>query len=1042
MMRFHLRFFAALVMVLFLSGMAGAAHADDIDIFGGSSGGSGAATNVLIVLDNTSNWASSSQGWPGGISQGQAEIQAIRQLVTSLNGNPAVNLGLMLLTSKSGNPGGVVVFPTAAITPSNINAWTSWLDARYNNIGDSTWKAPASASYGAVMFDVFKYFGGYANPTQALNGSAGTPVDQTHFGPMHYATIDTTIANPAAYTSDFTSYIPPAQSACGKNYVIFIGNTFPNADDPSLLPNVGGDTTPVTVNSLDGGGRIYTADEWARFLANADASSYPGIQGISTYTINVFGPNAGSTQPQQSQYLANMARVGAGRYFTAQTDAEISSALQQTITEILAVNGNFASASLPVNTASRSQDRNQVFIPMFRPDPNGDPRWMGNLKQYQLVDLAGATVLGDVNGREAINPTTGFLTECATSYWTADEGPYWSTVPETPLPRGKCPSTAYSPFSDAPDGPIVEKGGVGETLRNGNNPPATTATPTFRVNRKLYTINAGNLVPFTSGNSGLSASVVDFISGKDTEDENGNGNRTETRPSIHGDAIHSRPLPVDYGTGGVTVFYGANDGTFRAVDSSTGKERWALIAPEFFTGTRLARLQANSPKLSNYVAPRNNIKPTPIPKDYFFDGSTGIYQATGNSAVWIYPTTRRGGRMVYALDVTDPAVPNFKWKFGCPNLGDDIGCSPGAAGIGQTWSKPVVVARIAGYGRPVVIIGGGYDGCEDANTSSPSCKAEKGAAVFVLDANDGTLLITFVTPRAVVADVALYSSRSNGVVDTAYAVDTGGNIFRIDFKAALTASVINHVAYTNAGNVGGRKFLYAPALLNGPASTAGTPARTVYLALGSGDREHPLSSQYTFTGVKNRFYVFIDNLDVAAPLNLDDTAVMNNNTASNTCTAAEVLPNSSARGYFIDLNQNGPGEQTVTSALIISGLVSFSTNRAIPPAQGTCSTTLGEARGYWLNLFNGAGAVGVAGACGGARSSTFVGGGLPPSPVFGVVPVNVLVNGVLTSQLRSVVIGAVQRTGGASTTISPQEIKPVIKSKRKTIYWRSSGIDQ
>ncbi|MBC7513457.1 MAG: hypothetical protein H7234_03360 [Herminiimonas sp.] len=1035
----YLRVFTAFATAILLSCMASTAHADDIDIFGGSSGGAGAATNVLLVLDNTSNWSANNQGWPGGITQGQAEVQSIKQLVTSLNGNATVNLGLMVMTTVSGNPGGMIVFPAAPITALNVGAWTSWLDARYNNITDSNWKAPSNANYGAAMFDVFKYFGGYANPTQAAAGLPGTPVDRTHFGPVHYATIDTSIANPAAYTSDFVSYVPPAQSSCGKNYVIFIGNGFPNDDDTTLLANVGGDASPILLNPMDGGSRVYAADEWARFLAGADASAFFGTQSIITYTINVFGPSAGPTQPKQAQYLANMARAGGGRYFTAQSSTDVTAALQQTVAEILAVNDNFASASLPVNTANRSQDKNQVFIPMFRPDPNGQPRWMGNLKQYQLIDVAGATVLGDANGLEAINPQTGFLTDCATSFWTINTGAYWSTVPETPAPRGKCPNTLYSPFSDAPDGPIVEKGGVGEILRNGNNPPTTSATPTYQVNRTLYTISAGALAPFSTATSGLSASVVDFISGKDTQDENGNGNLTEARPSIHGDAIHSRPLPVDYGNAGVTVFYGANDGTFRAVDSTTGRERWALIAPEFFTGNRLARLQANSPKLSNYISLLSTVTPTPTPKDYFFDGSIGVYQAAQNTAVWIYPTTRRGARMLYALDVTNPSSPSFKWKFGCPNLTDDSGCSAGATGIGQTWSKPMVAGSIAGYNRPVVIVGGGYDGCEDANMSLPLCIAEKGAAVYVLDANDGTLLKTFPTPRAVVADIALYSSRSNGVVDTAYAVDTGGNISRIDFKPALADATMNRIAYSNNS---GRKFLYAPALLNGPATTAGVPSRTVYLALGSGDREHPLSSQYTFSTVTNRFYVFIDNLDATTALNLDDTSLMTNNTNTNSCSAAEVLPTSTSRGYFLNLNQNGTGEQTVTTALIISGLVSFSTNRAIPAAQGTCSTTLGEARGYWLNLFNGAGAVGVSGACGGARSSTFVGGGLPPSPVVGIVPVNAVVNGVrVTGQLRTVVIGAVQRAGGASTTISPQEIKPLIRSKRKTIYWRSTGID-
>ncbi|MBC7415976.1 MAG: hypothetical protein H7327_13700, partial [Herminiimonas sp.] len=935
------------------------AHADDIDIFGGTSGGTGASTNILIVLDNTSNWSANNQGWPGGITQGQAEVASLKQLVQSVNGNASVNLGLMVFSTVSGNPGGMIVFPTVPVTSANIGAWTTWLDARYNNITDPTWKASSNANYGAAMFDVFKYFGGYTSPAHATDDVAGTPVSRTRFGPQRYADIDKTIANPLAYTSDFSSYLPPAQSSCGRNFIIFIGNGFPNADDTTLLPGVGGDTTVILPNPMDSGSKVYAADEWARFLYATDVNAFPGQENVVTYTINVFGPSPGPTQSKQAQYLFNMATFGGGTAFSAQSGADLTTVLKEAVAAILAVNDTFASASLPVNTANRSQDKNQVFIPMFRPDAKGAPRWMGNLKQYQLIDSLGSTALGDSLGKPAVNPQSGFVTDCAISYWTTDSGTYWSNVVETPLPRGKCPSTTSDPFSDNPDGPIVEKGGAAEVLRKGNNPPTTNTTPTYLLNRTIYTEVASALVPFTALTSGLSASLVSYVSGNDTQDENNNLNLVETRPSIHGDAIHSRPLPIDYGgTVGVTVFYGNNDGTFRAVDSTNGRERWAFVASEFFTGNRLARLKANVPLLSNFVSAGAGITPTPTPKDYFFDGSTGVYQTANNAQVWIYPTTRRGGRMVYALDVTNPSLPVFKWKFGCPNLADNAGCSAGASGIGQTWSKPTVVAKIAGYSRPVVIFGGGYDGCEDANTSSPGCIPTTGATVYVLDADTGVLVKSFATTRAVASDIALLSSASDGTVDTAYASDTGGNIFRIDFKALTSNWTINRIAYTSGG---GRKFLYAPALLNAGGGK-------VYLALGSGDREHPLSGQYPY-GVTNRFYVYVDYLSGTTATNLDQ---IKDYTVQNSCTTPDILPTSADRGYYVSLNQNGPGEQTVTSAIIVSGLAAFSTNRAVPAAQGTCSTTLGEARGYWVNLFNGAGAIGTPNACGGTRSSLFV----------------------------------------------------------------------
>src|SRR5438445_131442 len=97
---------------------------------------------------------------------------------------------------------------------------------------------------------------------------------------------------------------------------------------------------------------------------------------------------------------------------------------------------------------------------------------------------------------------------------------------------------------------------------------------------------------------------------------------------LHGDEIHSRPLPVDYGAG-VTVYYGSNDGTLRAVDASSGAERWAFIAPEFYTPapvlppgtpTGFSRLMNDSPIIS-YPSMPSGITLTPVPKDYYFDGS-------------------------------------------------------------------------------------------------------------------------------------------------------------------------------------------------------------------------------------------------------------------------------------------------------------------------------------------------------------------------------------------------------------------------------------
>lgn len=1001
-----------------VSALTPGAGAEDIDLFAGPVGVNSGAPNVLFVIDNTANWASKQQGWPDGLTQGQAEMRAIRQVVSNLDAS--INVGVMMLSPTTGIQGGMVPFAVQPMNDANRAKLITFLDQRYDNITDPNWKASTSASYGSAMFDAFKYFGGFTSPANANLDIGGTPDSRTHFRTLRYSDISSTTVDPSAYNTDLTRYMPPGSiTACGKNYIVFIGNAFPSGgDDKILLKNVGGNTTPIQPNPMDSNGSFHYADEWTRFLYLTDVSAIPGQQNVVTYTIDVF---ANKFDAIQSQYLKNMALAGGGTPFTARTNQELVSAIQKVLVEVQAVNNTFASASIPVNTANRAQGKNQVFIPLFRPDPDAKPRWFGNLKQYQLIDSGGTIQLGDVQKNIAVNFQTGFFTDCSTSFWTTDSGDYWSNVPILPSPRSNCPTTPFSRFSDAPDGPTVEKGGVAEVIRKGNNPVITNATPTWTVNRTILTQDATGLTPFTALSSGLAADIVAFISGHDVNDEDLDGNVLETRVSLHGDAIHSRPLPVDYGTSGVTVFYGANDGMLRAVDASNGRERWAFIAPEFFKENRLARLKDNSPLVSNYFAGTTSVTPLPIPKGYFFDGSIGLHQTTDNSRVWIYPTMRRGGRMIYGFNVTNPGSPTLLWKAGCPNFADDIGCTTGLSNLGQTWSKPMVASEVAGYGkRPVVVLGGGYDRCEDANIASPSCVSPKGAGVYVFDAQTGALLKSFPTIRSVVADVALASTAVSGVVDVAYVADMGGNIYRVDFKATLDEWTMTRIAYTNGS---GRKFMNAPALLVAPSNK-------IYLALGSGDREKPLYSHYPYTGVVNRFYVLLDDLS-GSLTNLDDVAAMSNVTVPTSCTDIGVLPSSRTKGWFMDLNQYGTGEQTVTSAVIASGMIAFSTHRPISPTASSCTTTLGEARGYWVNLFNGSGSIGTPGTCGGARSSLFASGGLAPTPVIGTVPIN----GVP----RTVVIGAAQKNGGASSTVSPQSIVPTALAKRKTVYWKSSN---
>jgi type IV pilus assembly protein PilY1 len=1118
-MKQQTRKFAALLPLL--GALAGPAVAEDIDIFTGGASNNADNPNVLIVIDNSSNWASNNQNWPADTNppvpcepncnkQGYYELKAIRSVLTSLTSPDVslpINIGLMLFNNSTATrDGGYVRYHLRQMTPANRQDLIDKIDLMIQNFNTET--TGSSVQYGAMLFDVFKYFGGFTNPDNATTDQP-PPVNPTYssipvFGTQFWGSNNADSTKPDAQGYSGANYLPPALTSCGRNYVVFIGNGFPAKDDITSsnmyevlrkLTNPSNPDTPVdqlpletqtTSTSCDavtsGSGAFcqsentcktsslasYTnttdityecrqttgcsgntkykvnacttkttssygpptgaatgryADEYADFIYSTDVNAIAGQQRIVTYAIDVYRDQQDFNQ---TQLMRNMATAGGGKYFAARDENAIIDAFKQIVAEIQAVNTTFASASLPVNATNRAQNENQVFIGMFRPDADSKPRWFGNLKRYQLGFFGTRVDLADKDGAQAVNPNTGFITECASSFWTTDSGNYFENILLTPSPASRCLTSAFNKFSDAPDGPFVEKGAAGEVLRKGNNPPQTDTAPTWAVNRTLYTVSGNSLIAYSSSNSGLSENDTNFIRGLDVNDDSKNGVTTDTRPAIHGDVVHSRPIPVNYGTGNVTVYYGANDGTYRAVDAATGKEKWALIAPEF-PASAFSRLNSQAP-LIKYP---NSTIPDATAKNYFWDGSTGIFQTLDNSRVWLFPTMRRGGRMIYGLDVTNSATPVLKWRVGCPNLTDDSGCTPGFEDIGQTWSMPAV-ARIKGYDvdRPVIIVGGGYDRCEDADTATPSCSTSTGNKIYVLDADTGALIRSFETTRGVAADISLIDVDFDRYVDYAYGADLGGNIWRISFVNPADTSArasgewtVARAAYTNGS---GRKFFYGPALL--PYSGE------IYLALGSGDREHPLETQYPYTTpVTNRFYVYLDDPKKAdtEATDLDSEASMRNFTADTTSETEDLLPGEGYDGWFMDLNQNGRGEQTVTSAVIIGGLVTFSTNRPLP-STNTCATALGEARGYWVNLLNSCGAIGASEAiCGGVRSSVFTGGGLPPSPVVGTVTIN--------GEPVTVVIGAVDKQGGASSPIGGQEAPKIGATKRKRVYWRTKG---
>src|SRR5688572_2161394 len=451
---------------------------------------------------------------------------------------------------------------------------------------------------------------------------------------------------------------------------------------------ISGATSTIPISPS--GSQTNPADEWARFMRRSHL-------GIITYTIDVAQQSTGQG-PGWSALLDMMATVSNGRNFDVTSGnggAEIEDVLARTFSEIQAVNSVFAAVSLPANITTQGTFLNQVYIGQFRPDADAFPRWPGNLKQYKLGIVNNQLRTLDAEDFSAINTGTGFLTECARSFWTpVAMDSYWSFYPQ-----GQC-QIVDSQVSNSPDGNIVEKGAHAYMLRSATSRTMKTCSPDFDSCTALTDFDDGlNSATYTPAQFGAADVaerdlLINWARGQDIDDENVNGDTTQVRPSAHGDVLHSRPIAINYGpvaTPNVVVFYGGNDGVVRAVNGNrenaiggfaAGDEMWSFMAPEFFG--KIKRLRDNDVPISFTGSP----PPPPVrePKVYGFDGAVAAYQDAGNK--WIYASMRRGGRALYAFDVTamqsTPGTATLKWKRGCPNQTDDTDCSTGFDGIGQT----------------------------------------------------------------------------------------------------------------------------------------------------------------------------------------------------------------------------------------------------------------------------------------------------------------------------------------------------------------------
>ena len=414
-----------------------------------------------------------------------------------------------------------------------------------------------------------------------------------------------------------------------------------------------------------------------------------------------------------------------------------------------------------------------------------------------------------------------------------------------------------------------------------------------------------------TGNSCAQARI-DWMRGDRTLEDPAGALRRRSR--LFGDVISSAPYFVKATN---TLFVGANDGMMHAIDASNGNERFTFVPSALFG------------KLSQLTS-------TTYTHDYYVDGEiavSGNYETPGQNI--LVGSLGRGGRALYALDVTDPAnftAAKVMWEFTDPDLGLVLG-------------RPVIVKLNSG--QTAVIVGNGYNS-NNERAFLFIIDISTGALIRKIDTGAGSAAATngMATPRG-------WDEDGNGTVDTVYAGDLLGNLWKFNLSSATaTAWASSHttagsptpmfVAVDSGGTTRQPITGMVGAGINGTKGDPNFGKRYVFFGTG----RYLTSGDVTNTAAQS-WYGLIDDGTVVTgrgqlkqrTIEIEGSGTMAGTRAFSVATAGDMA---GKRGWYIDLvspNTGNLGERMVGehkffgSVLVASSMIP-SNDSCTPGGQG------------------------------------------------------------------------------------------------------------
>ena len=723
-----------------------------------------------------------------------------------------------------------------------------------------------------------------------------------------------------------TPIVDPCQT---QSHIILMTDgeaNYPHSD--ALIRDFTGDSS-CNNTGLDAG--EYCVKELVSHMANEDIM--PGLNLQQTVRTHTVGFNF------SSNWLQDVADAGSGISTTASTATELVSEIRAIIGDVLKTDSTFVAPVAAINEFNQLSHLNQLYFAVFRPDNRA--RWRGNLKRYALT---GDGDVVDVDGNIAIDAETGFFSTSAQSFWSSE-------VDGASVDQGgaaeKAPEYAQRKLYT-----YVEQAAV-----------ASLASPTNRISpeNNALTQEMFGLENVSDTDFQLH---IDWVRGRDADDEDEDNTTLDTR-FYFGDPLHSKPIPITYGSSAtvpdVELFYGSNAGVVHAINGSTGAETFAFMPQALLPQQASLRSNPSTTNrpygmdltLSSWVLDVNR---------------DGLSSSDVGDKVYLYAGMRRGGRNYYALDATDRTNPKMLWTIKGGEVqanGDDF------SELGQTWSRPIKTqVQLSGEddARDVLIFSGGYDPAQDEENTRQ--EDNQGRAIYIVDATDGSLVWAgghsgLASANANFEDMN-YSFPStpsvidvtvDGLADSFFIADTGGQIWRFDISNGATADeLVSGGVIADLGVAAGdnsvssnRRFFTSPSI----ALVEGPQGPELAVVIGSGFRPSPLGLL-----ADNKIFM-IRQADVFGSamsyqkLTLDDLYDASSNVLATASgaelnSARELLNNAS--GWYVDLTI--PGEKALSAPLIANDQVIITTYA--PGSDGvSCSPGAGTSRAYVLELKDG-----------------------------------------------------------------------------------------